>query len=421
MVMCSWSLIKFFINQEYLPIVNLLKENNDLNPKKPLSALKNVARTFPFVASFNVLVFVLASISAFNNDSTSGTTELDIRSCHQWQTNAITITLAWLNLVFYIRLVHGIGQYIMIFEDVLKTFMTVLTVILILVFGFAFGFHMLLSHQDQFETPWDAMLKTLVMMSGELDYGDFFFKDIQPQGWGDQFDLGHMSVPFPVLTYTMFVVFFLLVSLVALNVLVGLTVADINNFLENADLRNLSMRIEYILKLERHAFQRLKKKDRVNFQPVIKKPAHWMRSVINNLISKKKIWAIIEKKQENGRIRGEIEREKKELKEEHSKTRKLLKTLIKKKKMKSSANSVKSGSRNRGRPSVMTNRSNMSSFSDDERDRNTELKMLRREIENLREIVSDLQDINWHLRKEKNPNKPDSSRPRKVTRQFSFY
>ena len=48
----------------------------------------------------------------------------------------------------------------------------------------------------------------------------------------------------------MFLAFVICVTIVAFNVLVGLTVDDIRNFLENADLRKLSMRLEFIRQME---------------------------------------------------------------------------------------------------------------------------------------------------------------------------
>merc|ERR1711971_401260 len=88
--------------------------------------------------------------------------------------------------------------------------------------------------------PADAMLKTLIMMSGEIEYGEIFFKDNPPTGFGPDWDQDWEKVPFPFMTYSMFVIFFFSVSIVALNVLVGLTVDDIRNFLDNADLRKLT-------------------------------------------------------------------------------------------------------------------------------------------------------------------------------------
>ena len=57
-------------------------------------------------------------------------------------------------------------------------------------------------------------------------------------------------MPFPVVTYTMFLAFVICVTFVAFNVLVGLTVDDIRKFLGNADLRKLSMRLEFIRQME---------------------------------------------------------------------------------------------------------------------------------------------------------------------------
>ena len=68
------------------------------------------------------------------------------------------------------------------------------------------------------------------MMSGEFDYGDIFITG--------------GKVPFPFVTYSMFVFFFFLLSIIALNLLVGLTVDDIKNFLDEADLKNLKLKVK---------------------------------------------------------------------------------------------------------------------------------------------------------------------------------
>ena len=72
-----------------------------------------------------------------------------------------------------------IGKYVTIFHDVLDTFVKVLVILLILVVGFALSFHILLTHMDQFSTPGHSILKTLIMMSGEYDYGAIFFPEDQ--------------------------------------------------------------------------------------------------------------------------------------------------------------------------------------------------------------------------------------------------
>ena len=59
-----------------------------------------------------------------------------------------------------------VGKYIILFQDVIITFLSVSIVFVIMITGFAFSFHILLSNRDEFETPYDATLKAFMMMSG---------------------------------------------------------------------------------------------------------------------------------------------------------------------------------------------------------------------------------------------------------------
>ena len=146
------------------------------------------------------------------------------------------------------------------------------------------------------------MMKALVMMSGEFDYSEIFFKDQPPLGWANNWDQGWMKVPFPFLTYTTFLVFFSLVSIVAINVLVGLTVNDIRNFLENADLLKLTMRLKFSLRREWLATNRNREK-RDPLTKQVDKELSATSSLVaryqattSNLISKERVWEKVEKK-----------------------------------------------------------------------------------------------------------------------------
>merc|ERR1719500_2290469 len=143
------------------------------------------------------------------------------------------------------------------------------------------------------------MLKTFMMMSGEIDYSEIFFKDNPPLGWADKWDQDWESVPFPVITYGMFLVFLFLVSIVAINVLVGLTVDDIRNFLENADLRKLTMRLKFILMMERLTMKKGHNKEKLDDQ--IKK-GKLEASTTSDLISKVRIWEKLDDQIKKGKL-----------------------------------------------------------------------------------------------------------------------
>ena len=146
----------------------------------------------------------------------------------------------------------------------------------------------------------------ILSISGEIEYGDIFFKDRPPKGFDDDWDQEWEKVPFPTVTYGMFVAFIICVTIVAFNVLVGLTVDDIRNFLGNADLRKLSMRLEFIRQMEQ----------------VQKIP--WImakeKEPLNKTISKETsfgavIWKEIEKRRVESRKKGKVERELSEMQE----------------------------------------------------------------------------------------------------------
>lgn len=162
---------------------------------------------------------------------------LQVMDCPEWQLFAFVLTLAWINLLIYMRQLPLIGKYITIFHDVLYTFLKVCIIIAIFVVAFALGFHTLLAHMTEFGTVQDSLMKVSIMMSGEFEYMSIF--------------LENGEVPFKGVTYTIFVVFFFLVAIVTLNLLVGLTVDDIQTFLDEADLKNLKLKLKFVLGVEK--------------------------------------------------------------------------------------------------------------------------------------------------------------------------
>eukprot|EP00092_Neocalanus_flemingeri_P034661 GFUD01037707.1.p1 GENE.GFUD01037707.1~~GFUD01037707.1.p1 ORF type:complete len:1460 (+),score=369.86 GFUD01037707.1:404-4381(+) len=192
---------------------------------------------------FDLAVYIQALVIAFNETYVIETPEHPqlrtyLRSCFQWQVSAACVTLAWINLLVYMRQMSLVGKYIIILNDIIYTFVTFVVIFIIFVIGFTFGFYLLLHTQGSFETISTAFMKTLIMMSGEFDYGDIFFPD------------GEASAPFPTITYILFIVFFILLALILLNLLVGLSVSDVAIFVEVADLKKMSMRLKFVLNME---------------------------------------------------------------------------------------------------------------------------------------------------------------------------
>ena len=65
----------------------------------------------------------------------------------QWQLGAIAIFLAWIDLVLFIRKVPRFGIYVVMFTDVLITFIQFFPVFFLFIIAFALAFYALLQNQ----------------------------------------------------------------------------------------------------------------------------------------------------------------------------------------------------------------------------------------------------------------------------------
>ena len=86
--------------------------------------------------------------------------------------------------------------------------------------------------QPFFAYPAGSLVKTFVMMVGELEYEALF-----------PHDPAEAPPPFEYYSNLLFVVFVLAMGIVVMNLLVGLAVDDIQEIQENAELHQLSLNV----------------------------------------------------------------------------------------------------------------------------------------------------------------------------------
>merc|ERR1712226_983818 len=127
-------------------------------------------------------------------------------SAPQWQMGAVAIFLSWINLVLFLFIV-----------------------------AFGMGFYTLLQNQDEFSTVVYSMIKTGVMMIGEFEYTSIFFGEdgtaYKPEG------------SWQAVTMIFFVVFAVVMSIITMNLLVGLAVDDIKAVQDTAVLQRMAMQV----------------------------------------------------------------------------------------------------------------------------------------------------------------------------------
>lgn len=155
----------------------------------------------------------------------------------QWSLGAVAIFLSWINLVLFLQKFPRFGIYVVMFKDILNTFLQFAVVFFLFIVAFGLGFYVLLQNQDAFATVWESLIKTTVMMIGEFEYQDIFY--------GNDIDF------YPEITYIMFCVFMICMSIIIMNLLVGLAVDDIKAVQEQAALKRMAMQVELALDVER--------------------------------------------------------------------------------------------------------------------------------------------------------------------------
>ena len=152
-------------------------------------------------------------------------------------TAAISIFLTWTNIMLMLRNIPNIGIFIHMFIRVSKTLLFFLLVYSPVLMAFGLCFYVLMPpevksfNQGQFSSVWAAGLKTLSMLTGELNYDGTFInnKDFPEKRF----------INYIYLIQIMSLLFICFGSIVIMNLLVGLTVNEIETLKNEA--QNLSI------------------------------------------------------------------------------------------------------------------------------------------------------------------------------------
>merc|ERR1719347_363008 len=138
-------------------------------------------------------------------------------------------------------------------------------------------------------------------MIGEYDFGEIFFPDDPADPDTDP----HTLDPFPGYSSPLFILFVFVMSIVIMNLMVGLAVDDIKQIQENAELEKLSMHVKLVLELERFfpdlqyvlSSEFLRDYSRQS-ERIIARPGTMFK--LKDVLSKVSIWSNLENRDEGG-------------------------------------------------------------------------------------------------------------------------
>uniref|UniRef100_A0A674AIZ6 Transient receptor potential cation channel, subfamily A, member 1b n=1 Tax=Salmo trutta TaxID=8032 RepID=A0A674AIZ6_SALTR len=150
-----------------------------------------------------------------------------------------TFFQSWISFLFYLQRFEHFGIYVVMFNEIAKTLWKILLLFFFLMLAFALVFHALMLNQKEFERLDLSGVQIFVMMVGELNYQSNIL-DIYLDN----------KLPFPLLTFYMFVVFVILMPILLMNMMIGLAVGDIAEVKRTAALKRIAMQIELHTNLE---------------------------------------------------------------------------------------------------------------------------------------------------------------------------
>ena len=137
---------------------------------------------------------------------------------------AISLFTAWFNFTLLLGTLPTAGIYIQMVVGVSKDVLKFLSLYTSVIVGFALSFHVVSGHHEFFTDPLTAVLCTLAMMVGEFNFGELFLPS---------------QVKQHVTTQALFVMFLLLVSIIVMNLLVGLAISNITEQFMTAGVHRL--------------------------------------------------------------------------------------------------------------------------------------------------------------------------------------
>ncbi|KAL9969342.1 hypothetical protein ACROYT_G021546 [Oculina patagonica] len=185
-----------------------------------------------------------------------------------WSAGALGLMLCYVNWLLSLRRLGSVALYVTMYIEVLITFVKVIAIFACVLIGYGLVFYVLLKEEDNFSSPWFSFVKIFVMMLGEMDYSDMLTDNVVNNNKVPGTNI--LYVPLPELSYIMFVMFVLSVSIVLMNLLVGLAVGDIDSIQKTATLRTLmdqAFLVDNMQKKTPEWFQRLFYKTSLEFKP----------------------------------------------------------------------------------------------------------------------------------------------------------
>jgi transient receptor potential cation channel subfamily A protein 1 len=154
--------------------------------------------------------------------------------CWRWPVSAVLLPVAWLNFLRYLKFFSYFGICLIMFVQVFRTVVKLSLMFGVFILAFAFSFNITLKDQQPFKGFGWSYLKTVAMSTGEFDYDDIFREN---------------QVKLHTITVITFVGLVIVMTIVLMNMLIGIAVDNIRKVQKDAEVERVSAQIKLVLEM----------------------------------------------------------------------------------------------------------------------------------------------------------------------------
>ncbi|GFG39343.1 hypothetical protein Cfor_08296 [Coptotermes formosanus] len=215
----EWSLLTFFTICE--AVRKICAYVGCSNFKRYMCHIDNIMEWFVLISN------ILISYLFFNEND-------------NWQSHiaAFAVLFAWVNLMLLLGQLPVLGSYIAMYIKVQKEFLKIFIAYACLLIGFTLSFCVIFPAKSNFKSPVYSFIQVIALMIGSVEYEDLILEDKPPE-----FMLEASA-------HIMFLIFMLFVTIIMMNLLVGIAVRDIQGLQKTAGLSRLVRQTKLIYGIE---------------------------------------------------------------------------------------------------------------------------------------------------------------------------
>ncbi|XP_069690714.1 transient receptor potential channel pyrexia-like [Periplaneta americana] len=162
----------------------------------------------------------------------------------QWQNHvaAFTVLFAWINVMLLIGQLPVLGSYVAMYIKVQKEFLKLFIAYACLLIGFTLAFCVIFPKTDIFQNPAFGFIQVIALMIGSVEYEDLVFEEDKK------------GFVLTISAHLVFLLFMLFVTIIMMNLLVGIAVRDIQGLQKTAGLSKLVRQTKLISSIELSLF-----------------------------------------------------------------------------------------------------------------------------------------------------------------------